>query len=211
MVAQILPLAITMMAGPQIMSAVILVTTQRPFRLSLAFLAGVAVAVAAGVTLAYTIVAVVGDVQPLGEPSERTALGTIAQFALVVALVLLALRNYRNRATAEPPSWLTGLMEATPQRAMAVGLLVILLMPSDILVMLTVATNLVHHGASPLAALPFLVLTLLVAALPLLGLLLFHRRAQQGMSRVRAWMNSYAWLINIVVCLFFVVLILANG
>ncbi|GAA3371992.1 hypothetical protein GCM10017744_101710 [Streptomyces antimycoticus] len=49
---QILPLAVTMMAGPQIVAAVILVTTARPVRVSLAFLLGAAVATAAGVALA---------------------------------------------------------------------------------------------------------------------------------------------------------------
>ncbi|MDW6058357.1 GAP family protein [Streptomyces sp. FXJ1.4098] len=48
---QILPLAVTMMAGPQIVAAVILVTAPRPVRVSLAFLLGVAVATAAGVTI----------------------------------------------------------------------------------------------------------------------------------------------------------------
>ena len=36
----ILPLAITMMAGPQIMSAIIFVTASKPVKLSAAFLAG---------------------------------------------------------------------------------------------------------------------------------------------------------------------------
>jgi small neutral amino acid transporter SnatA (MarC family) len=41
---QILPLAITMMAGPQIMAAIIFVTAPKALRVSLPFLAGVAIA-----------------------------------------------------------------------------------------------------------------------------------------------------------------------
>jgi small neutral amino acid transporter SnatA (MarC family) len=41
---QIIPLAITMMAGPQIMTAIILVTHPTPVRVSVPFLVGVTVA-----------------------------------------------------------------------------------------------------------------------------------------------------------------------
>jgi hypothetical protein len=48
-----------------------------------------------------------------------------------------------------------------------------------------------------------------VAALPLLFYLLFHRRAQELMPKVRDWMNTNSWLVNIIVYLIFIVLILA--
>jgi hypothetical protein len=48
----------------------------------------------------------------------------------------------------------------------------------------------------------------LIAALPLLGYLLFHRRARTAMPKVRDWMNSHAWLVNIIVYCIFIVLIL---
>ena len=47
---QILPLAITMMAGPQMMSAIIFVTASKPLKLSAFFLRGVVIAVTAGVS-----------------------------------------------------------------------------------------------------------------------------------------------------------------
>ena len=40
----ILPLAITMLAGPQIMSAIIFVTSTKPVRISAAFITGVTIA-----------------------------------------------------------------------------------------------------------------------------------------------------------------------
>jgi hypothetical protein len=84
------------------------------------------------------------------------------------------------------------------------GLLVIWLMPGDIIVMLTVATNLEHNDAGLVAALPFIVATVLVAALPLL----FHRRAQRLMPKVRDWMNTHSWPLNIITCGVFIALIL---
>src|SRR5215204_4266142 len=78
----------------------------------------------------------------------------------------------------------------------------------DIIIMLTVGVNLAQNNSGLVSALPFIGATVLVAALPLLFFLLFHRRAQQFMPKVRDWMNSNSWLVNIIVCGVFIVLIL---
>jgi small neutral amino acid transporter SnatA (MarC family) len=66
----ILPLAITMMAGPQIMSAVIFVTTDKPVPTSMAFVAGVAIATTVGVILALWVAGLLGDSTSLGHPDS---------------------------------------------------------------------------------------------------------------------------------------------
>jgi hypothetical protein len=48
----------------------------------------------------------------------------------------------------------------------------------------------------------------LIAALPLLLFLLFQRRAQLLMPKLRDWMNANSWLVNIIVCVVFIFLIL---
>jgi hypothetical protein len=66
----ILPLAITMMAGPQIMSAIIFVTASKPVTISAAFVAGVAVATTVGVAIALTAVTVLGNGVSLGDSTD---------------------------------------------------------------------------------------------------------------------------------------------
>jgi threonine/homoserine/homoserine lactone efflux protein len=201
---QILPLAITMMAGPQIMAAIIFVTAPKALRISLPFLAGVAIATTLGLIITTTVASLLS----LGDPSDSGSTGHIIQYVLVGLLVALAVKNYLGRETAEPPGWLGALQQADARRAFITGLLVILLMPSDIIIMLTVGTNLAQNNAGLVAALPFIAATVLVAALPLLFFLLFHRRAQQLMPKVRDWMNNNSWLVNIIVCGVFIALIL---
>jgi threonine/homoserine/homoserine lactone efflux protein len=201
---QILPLAITMMAGPQIMAAIIFVTAPKALRVSVPFLAGVAIATTVGVIITTTIASLLS----LGDPSASGSSGNIIQYVLVGLLVALAIKNYVGRETAEPPRWLGALQSADVKRAFMTGLLVILLMPSDIIIMLTVGTNLAQNNAGLVAALPFIGATVLVAALPLLFFVLFHRRAQQFMPKVRDWMNTHSWLVNIIVCGVFIALIL---
>jgi threonine/homoserine/homoserine lactone efflux protein len=204
----VLPLAITMMAGPQIMSAIIFLTTPKPLKVSAAFVLGVVIATTVGVTIALTVASLLGSNGSLGDSSDAGSTGHIIQYLLVGLLVVLAVRNYVRRETVEPPRWLGTLQSADSKTALKTGLLVILLMPSDVIIMLTVGVNLVHNGAGLVAALPFIGATVLVAALPLLLFLLFHRRAQQLMPQVRDWMNTNSWLVNIIVCVVFIALIL---
>jgi threonine/homoserine/homoserine lactone efflux protein len=203
---QILPLAITMMAGPQIMSDIVFLTSRRPVALNGAFVVAVAIAVTAGTAIAWGLVSLLGI--DLGDSSDSGSAGTIIQLALVALLVLAAIKNVVRRETIEPPKWLGALQEADQRKAFTTGLLVILLMPSDIVVMLTVGTNLEQSGSSFVDALPFIGATVLVAALPLLGYLLFRRRAQAFMPKARDWMNNNAWAVNVIVCCIFIVLIL---
>ena len=204
---KVLPLAITMMAGPQIMAAIVLVTTRRPIRASLAFLVGVLIAVSAGIAITRGIFTLIGG-DSLNRPSGSGSVGNIIQYVLIGLLIVAALRNYIKRATIKPPKWLGTLMEAEPGRALLIGLLVILLMPSDIAVMLTVGAHLVQHHLGFAAALPFIAATVVIAALPLLVLVLFRKRAQRAMPGVRTWVTGHSWLINITCCLIFIALIL---
>ncbi|WP_128374498.1 GAP family protein [Streptomyces cavernae] len=206
---RILPLAVTMMVGPQIMSAIIFVTVRRAVRVSLAFLLGVALATTAGVAIMMGLAALLGSAMDFGDSSDTSSAGHIIEYVLVGLLALAAVRNWVKRATIQPPAWLGTLMSAEPRRAFLVGLMVILLMPSDLVVMMTVGVHLEQAGASFAEALPFIGLTVLIAALPLLAFLTFRRRAEAAMPRVRDWMNTHSWLINIIVCVVFIVLILA--
>ena len=101
------------------------------------------------------------------------------------------------------------LQNAQPRKAFTTGVLLVWVMPSDLVIMLTVGVNLAHADASLLAAVPFIAATAFVAALPVLAYLLLRRRAQLLMPKVRDWMNSHSWLVNIIAYVIFIVLILA--
>jgi hypothetical protein len=204
----VIPLAITMNAGPQIMSALIFVTANKPLRLSAYFLGGVVIAVTVGVTITYTLATVLGNSVSLGDSSNSGSLGNIIQYVLVGLLVVLSIRSYLRRETSEPPRWLGAMQNAKPRTAFMAGLLLLSVFPSDFVVLVTVGVNLVQNNASLLAAVPFIAATIFIAALPVLSYLLFRRRAQQTMPKVRDWMNTNSWLVNIIVYVVFILLIL---
>jgi Sap, sulfolipid-1-addressing protein len=198
-----------MMAGPQIMSAIIFVTSPKAVRLSVAFITGAAIGVTVGVLVTKGLASLLGDSTSLGDSSDEGSLGNIIQYGLVVLLIVAAIRSYVKRATVEPPKWLGGLMEANERRAFTLGLLLLTVFPSDAMVLLTVGINLEQTGSSVVDALPFMGLTVFIAALPLLVYLLFRGRAAEAMPKVRDWMNTHSWLVNIIVYCIFIALILA--
>jgi hypothetical protein len=205
----VLPLAITMNAGPQIMSAIIFITASKPLKLSAYFLAGVVIAVTAGVTVTYTLATTLGNSISLGDPSNSGSLGNIIQYLLVGLLVFLSIRSYLRRETSEPPRWLGAMQNAKPRTAFMAGLLLLSVFPSDFVILVTVGVNLAQNDASLLAAVPFIAATIFIAALPALSYLLFRHRAKQAMPKVRDWMNTNSWLVNIIVYIIFIILILA--
>jgi hypothetical protein len=205
----VIPLAITMNAGPQIMSALIFVTASKPIKLSAYFLTGVVIAVTVGVTVTFGLATVFGNSVSLGDSSDSGSVGNIIQYALVGLLVVLSIRSYLTRATSEPPRWLGAMQNAGPRTAFLAGLLLLSIFPSDFVILVTVGMNLVQNNASLLGAVPFIVATIFIAALPVLSYLLFHRRAERTMPKVRDWMNTHSWLVNIIVYVVFILLILA--
>ena len=205
----VIPLAITMNAGPQIMSAIIFITATKPLKLSAYFLGGVVIAVSVGVTITYTLATVLGNSVSLGDPSSSGSLGKIIQYVLVGLLVVLSIKSYVGRETSEPPRWLGAMQNAGPRTAFMAGLLLLSVFPSDFVILVTVGVNLAQNNASLLGAVPFVVATILIAALPVLSYLLFRRRAEQAMPKVRDWMNKHSWLVNIIVYVVFILLIVA--
>lgn len=205
---KIVPLAITMMAGPQIMSAIIFVTHDRPLRVSLPFIGAIALATSVGVTLMTGLVSLRGSESSLGGTSDAGSLGNVIKLVLVGLLIALSIRAYRGRETAEPPKWLGKLQTASPGLAFRTGVLLIYLMPADIVIMLTVAVHLRASGLSLAGAIPFVAATTLIAAGPLAAFLIFHRRAVKAIPKIRDWMNANSAIVNIIVYCFFIALIL---
>jgi threonine/homoserine/homoserine lactone efflux protein len=203
----VLPLAIVMVAGPQIISAILVATSQDARRNSLAFVAGVALAITVGTMVAYWLTGLVKT--PARGESEGTV-GTVIDWLVIVLLVVLMVRIFTRRKNTEPPKWMGRLQTADVRLSFRLGLLLFLVMPTDVITMLTVGAYLARHGAPWWHSLPFLLLTLLLAGLPLLVLLLLGRRAQVLLPRLRDWMNTNSWVVSEVVIVFFLVLTISG-
>ncbi len=211
MFLEILPLAITMVAGPQILTSIVLVTNKQPVKVSLSYLAGVLLAVSGGLMIAFTVARLLG--LHAAANGHAPAKSETLEIALVTLLILLALRSYASRKTSKPPGWLLGLEKTKPRGAFKLGVLLICLMPGDLIVMTTVGIHLASHGiyASDIwQALPFVGLTMFLAAIPLIGYTLFRGPAETAMPKLQRWMQTNSWLVNIIVYVFFIFLIVGD-
>lgn len=210
--AEVLPLAFTMMLGPQILTSIVLITSRRPIRASLAYIAGIFCSTLAG-TLAFYFLARLIHITPK-EPQvhELSNTAVIVQMILVVVLIIMTIRTYINRSTVKLPSWMTMLQNASPRTALRTGFVLIFLMPMDVIIMSTVGTNLAANGSdSPLKFVPFLVATTVIAAVPLIGYLLFREKAVIAMPKVRQWMETSSWVITLLAYGIFLFLIWPRG
>lgn len=131
----VLPMAIVMIAGPQIVSAFFFATGDDPRRTSLGYLSGIAATIILGTSVAYWLAHLLTRVG--GPPNKGTA-GTIVDWVVVGLLVLLAVIVFARRGKSDPPKWMTTLQEAAPSFALRLGFLLFLVMPTDVVTMLSV-------------------------------------------------------------------------
>jgi hypothetical protein len=202
----VLPLAIVMVAGPQIISAFLLATSEQPRRSSVAYVAGATAATAISVTLFY----VIADLFDLGGGRREESSAGPLDYVLIAVLVILIVRVYLRRHQTEAPRWMGRLGAASPGFSFRLGFLLFLLMPTDLLTSATVGIFLAGHDVPLWQAVPFLVMTALLVAIPLLLLLIMGRRADTALPKIRGWMSSHSWVVSEAVLAFFLVISLTG-
>jgi Sap, sulfolipid-1-addressing protein len=200
-IVKLIPMVFVMIAGPQIISAVFLATTENWRRNCAAYVLGAALSISIVVIAAYYLLKAASG----GDGGDDTL------YWIVLALLLfLAFNAYRTRETSEPPKWMGKLQSATPRFSFQLGFLLLGVFPTDIATSVAVGTFL-KAGDDPVwHYLPFLGLTLLFLAAPALLVLAMGERGQRLLPKVRDWMNSNSWIINEIVIGIFILLTIDN-
>jgi Sap, sulfolipid-1-addressing protein len=194
---KILPMAIVMVAGPQILSAIFLATSENWRRNSLAYVSGAA--------LSITLVVSIAFFAGIGASDAGASDDTIYVVVLML-LIAAAIHTFLTRETAEPPKWMGKLQTANPRFSFRLGFLLLGVFPTDIVTSVAVGSYLSKEGDPWWHLLPFLGLTLLFLALPALLLLALGQRAQAFLPKARDWMNTNSWVVNEIVIGLFVLL-----
>src|SRR5215217_1335145 len=199
----VLPLTFVMIAGPQIISAVFLATSEKWSRNSLAYVVGAALSITMIFTAAYFVVkSAKGGSSSDSSGGEGATLDVI----LLVLLLFLAVRTYLGRKESKPPKWMGKLQEAEPKFSFKLGFLLLGVFPTDIITSVTVGTKLARDGEPLWEAAGFLFVTLLLLALPALLVVALGARARTSLPKVRDWMNTNSWLVSEFVIAIFVVI-----
>jgi len=191
----VLPMAVVMSAGPQIVTATFLATSEGAKRNSLNFLGGVAVATTLGVTVFYFLGSGIAGKQKEGKDW--------LDWTIIGLLVVLTILVFVRRKESEPPKWMGKLQHADARLGRRIGFLLYTLMPTDLIAMATVGAYIARQGEPWWHTLGFVVLTVLIAGLPLIVVLAMGRRAESTLPKIRDWMNANSWIVNEAVLVFF--------
>jgi hypothetical protein len=194
---KVIPMVFVMIAGPQILSAVFLATTERWRANSLAYCCGAAVSISAVVVAAYYI----GD----GAAGDSGPSDTV-YWVILGLLVVAAIHTYLKREESEPPKWMGKLQEARPRQAFTLGFLLLGFFPTDILTSVAIGAFLGTKDDPVWYGFIFAAITVLVLALPMLTLIVLGERGERFLPKARDWMNDNSWIVNEVVIVFFVLI-----
>lgn len=187
-----------MVMGPQILTAIFLVTSKEPVKNSLAMLIGVLVAASVSILIWFGLSDIL-NVKPRSESGPSTA-----DYVVAGLLAVAGIRTFLGRGNASVPKWMTALQQAEPKRAFGLGFLLILLMPTDIVAVISTVHWLRDDHLGVLHAWPLVAATVLLMALPILGYLLLGHRARDAMPKIRDWLTGNAWVVNLVVIVYFI-------
>ena len=128
---QIVPLALIMVMGPQILTAIFLVTSREPVKNSVAMLIGVVLAASLSILIWFGLYEALGVNPPSGSGPST------ADYVVAGLLALAGIHTFLGRHEASVPKWMSALQEAEPRRAFGLGFLLILLMPTDIIAVIS--------------------------------------------------------------------------
>jgi len=191
-----------MVAGPQIVSAFFLASSEHWVKNSLAFLGGAALSIPAVVTIAYLLA---NGAKSAGKGHGGAVDHAIDAIVLVVLLIVVV-RVYLTRRVSEPPKWMSKLQAAQPTLAFGLGAVLLGVFPGDILTSIAVGLHMGRSREPWWHCLPFLGLTLLLLGFPSIVVALLGRRAAVVLPKVRNWMTNDAWVVSEIVLVFFIVL-----
>jgi hypothetical protein len=99
---------------------------------------------------------------------------------------------------------------AQPKTSFKLGFLLLGLFPADLLTSIAVGGYVASHNESWWQVLPFVLMTLLLLALPSLLLVAFGATAQAFLPKAREFMNNNSWVVSEIVIALFIGLTLNN-
>lgn len=210
LIGEVAPPALGIALSPfPIVPALFLLFTPRPRAAGGCFLAGWAGGIAAATALFTVLAGVI-------ETREETPLwASWAKLGLGVVLVLAAVRQGRSGDGEDTPAWMRGLTDATPARALRLGLLLSTANPKVLL--LSAAAGLTVGAAEPgpsravAVVCVFTAIAALTVALPLLLHLTAGERVLVPLSRARQWLVDHNSTVTAVVLALIGVLLAADG
>ena len=215
-ISEVLTFAIGVAISPIPIIAVILMLFSRRARVNgPVFLLGWALALAVVSTAVYLLA---DQSSPTTSSSANDSISW-GKIVLGVLLLLLAVRNWRNRPTrdAQPemPKWMAGVDTLSPAKAFGLGLLLAGVNPKNLILTLGSAAGLAQLNLSTtdvvVSLIVFVALASLTIAGPVVYYLLGGEKAKTELEELKGWLAAHNAAVMAVLFLVFGVDLIAKG
>jgi hypothetical protein len=215
-ISEVLTFAVAVAISPIAIIAVILMLFSARARVNgPAFLLGWVVALAAVSTIVY-VVSHDGNVATSSTAADSVSWGKIV---LGVVFLLLARRNWRNRPApgTEPPmpKWMARIDSLSPWQAAALGVVLAVANPKNLILTMGSAAGLAQLGLSTsdaiVATVVFVLLGSVTIAGPVLYALVSGERARSSLDSAKAWLAEHNAAVMAALFLVFGVDLIAKG
>ncbi|GAB2448498.1 threonine/homoserine/homoserine lactone efflux protein [Conyzicola lurida] len=192
-IGDVLPLAVGVAVSPiPVIAAILMLLSPRARSTGVAFLVGWV----AGIFVAVVVFALLSSLIPASDPDETEPVRGVIKLLLGVALLLLALRQWRSRPkpgeAAPTPKWMGAVDSMTPGRGLGLGFLLSAVNPKNLL--MAVGAGVAIGGASlgageaTVAVAVFVVLAASTVAIPVIGYLAASARLTAPLESLRVWL-----------------------
>ena len=190
----LLPIALGIAISPlPIIAAILMLLSPEARSTSVAFLAGWLT----GIVGAVTALTLLSSVLPQGHQDTPAPVQGVLQFVLGLLMLLVAVRQWRQRprdgAEAELPKWMAAIDTMRPGAAFWLALLLAVVNPKNLLLAVSAGITIgsAGLGAGQIAAsiLIFTVIAGFTVLAPVLGYLVAADRLQKPLAEARGWLT----------------------
>jgi hypothetical protein len=215
-ISDILPLAVGVMISPiPIIAVILMLFSPRARSNGPSFLLGWVL----GLAVVSAVVYVIADSADVATDSGASDGTSTVKVVLGVVLLLLALRQWRNRPAAGEaapmPKWMSAIDGVTPVKAAGLGIVLSAVNPKNLILTVgaaaTVAQNGVSTGDAVVALIVFVVIASLSILVPVLAYVFAGDRARTMLDGWKSWLQEHNAAVMTVVLLVLGVVLLAKG
>jgi hypothetical protein len=215
-IGELLPLAVAIaISVTTIITTVFMLLSPKARSKTVGLLVG-CVAGVAGAVGAFTLLA---DLLPTRSSGGSSPAAAVIKMVIGVLLVVLALRQWRQRPArsdqAELPKWMAGVDSMTPGKALVLGLLLSAVVPKNLLIALSAGLIVGEAGFSGGQAVVVIGLFTAIAtstvAVPVVAHLVASERMRGPFEKLRQWLVENNEAIMVVVLLVIGVVMIGNS
>lgn len=201
--SNIIPLSLTIMLGPQILVAMLLITRKDAVKSSLVYILSLLTTL---ICITYFYYKIIGLTD-----FHKTAISgkPIIKYILVAMLFFILVKTIKNRnKITEKPKWMVDVVSCSLKEIILIGFLMIAIMPADIAIEFTIGNILNTSKSAFTSIIPFFIAVLIIASTPLLIYLSLGKKGPKKMEETDLWLNTHGYIINVVVLSLYIFLIL---